>query len=100
MLLNQSGGKQRCLRLPQVLIIVFSHQILVVNKTLEKHMPCFVNITEKWSCYKPFPHLPVIVLNVSAILLEFSVSADRCQSAMKLKLQTEILHFHLQWKLR
>lgn len=35
--------------------------------------------SEKQSCYKPFPHLSVIVLNASAILLEFSVSADASQ---------------------
>lgn len=43
---------------------------------LEKCMPCFVNIIRKMELLATLSHLPVIVLNAPAILLEFSVSAD------------------------
>lgn len=62
-------------------------------------MPCFVNIIRKMELPQTlFPsasHCIKCFCNFIRILCPC-----RCQSSVKLKLQTEILYFHPQWKLR
>lgn len=62
-------------------------------------MPCFVNIIRKMELLETLSPSASHCIKCFCNFIR-TLCLCRCQSAVKLKLQTEILHFHPQWKLR